>query len=146
MTAERISVYLAVIAAGILDYITGLHKAYIILLLAMAVDVALGTMLALYTGRASSEVSFRGLTRKLMVLVFVFYVGVLARSLGGDLGVNIPAGEVVAVGYTVRESISIIEKLAGAGIWVPDFVRRALAEAERRFDGADGKGPQEPAS
>lgn len=137
---ERAGIYTAAIVAGILDYFTGLHKAYLILLLAMGVDVALGTMLAFYTGRASSEVSFRGLTRKLMILVFVLYVGVLARSLGTDLGVNIPAGEVVAVGYTVRESISIVEKLAGAGIWVPEFLKKALAEAQGRLDGAERSG------
>jgi toxin secretion/phage lysis holin len=94
-----------------------------LLIILMALDILSGLIAGFVTKKLSSDVSFRGLAKKAMILVLVG----LAQLLGGAVSIG-GLGSAVAGFYCVHEGLSILENAVRAGVPVPDFLREALAK------------------
>lgn len=81
-----------------------------ILLVAMILDVIMGLLIAVSSQQLSSSVSWKGISRKVGVLVLI------AFSCALDPMVPLQLSLIVTIGYIVPEGISILENGAKLGI------------------------------
>ncbi|GIV73542.1 MAG: hypothetical protein KatS3mg049_2098 [Caldilinea sp.] len=95
-----------------------------------------GFLAAYVTQRLSSQVSFRGMAKKALVLLLVGAAAALTPVVGA------PLADAVAGFYVVHEIVSIIENAAVAGLPVPQVLRDALA----RVPGGEKAGKGQNAS
>ena len=79
----------ALITLIVLDYITGLIKGW-------------------YTKRLSSEIGFKGLAKKIVILIMVVAANVLQTVIGG----NVALREIVIMFFIANEGISLLENCA----------------------------------
>lgn len=120
---------LAAIGAGIANLFGGWDAPLAILIGMMAADYITGLLVALVFktspktdgGTFSSNVSFKGLIRKLGELAIVF-IGVL---LDRFLGVNYARTSVILF-FAANEGLSILENTALMGVPYPTFIRNTL--------------------
>lgn len=90
------------------------------LLVLMVCDVAIGTLVGWITKQISSTTSFRGIGKKVIMLIAV--------GVGAAVGkeANMPLAQIIAGYYCITETWSIIENMAKAGVPFPEQVMEAL--------------------
>ncbi len=93
------------------------------LMLLMCIDVAVGILLAIAKKTLNSTLSWRGMSRKAIMLLIVGACGVLQPSLP-----SIPILNMVAFFYTLTEAISILEAAAAAGVPLPQGLVDTLSK------------------
>ncbi|WP_418491452.1 phage holin family protein [Faecalibacillus faecis] len=93
----------------ILDYLTGVLHAYLI-------------------GQLSSEVGFKGLVKKCMILVVLIIGVMLDRILGTGTWVF---RTLVCYFYIANEGISLLENVGNIGIPIPNKIRNALEQLNK---------------
>ena len=93
----------------ILDYLTGVLHAYLI-------------------GQLSSEVGFKGLVKKCMILVVLIIGVMLDRILGTGTWVF---RTLVCYFYIANEGISVLENVGNIGIPIPNKIRNALEQLNK---------------
>lgn len=99
------------------------HPFFGTLLVFMVTDVLLGILLSIQTRRLSSDVSRRGMTRKVVMLLLVLVSDFLARATG------IPgARETSSIFFMTSELISILENAALLGVPIPPPLAAALIQ------------------
>jgi len=113
-------------AGGVLASLWGkLHPLVQSLLVLMALDIASGLVAGYITRSLSSDVSWRGMAKKSLVLLLIAACEILQRT--WNLG--LPLASAVVGFYIVHEMISIVENTARAGLPMP----RALTSALRKL-------------
>lgn len=111
--------------------VTGLFWALIAF---MALDYITGVVVAIIEKRLSSEVGFRGLAKKFLILVFVA-VGHIADTY--ILGGTPAAMSVVMLFYMANEGISIIENAAALGLPVPKKLTSIMEQIRNKSESED---------
>ena len=106
--------------------VTGLFWALIAF---MALDYITGVIVAVIEKRLSSEVGFRGLAKKFLILVFVA-VGHIADTY--ILGGTPAAMSAVMLFYIANEGISIIENAAALGLPVPEKLKDIMEQIKTK--------------
>lgn len=74
----------------------------------MVLDYLTGVIKAVYTKNVSSEVGFKGLLKKITILIIVALSNVL-QQITGD---NVTIREIVIMFYIANEGISVLENVA----------------------------------
>lgn len=130
---ERIKniVFAMMSAAGsvIANQLGGWDTALAVLLAFMAADYVTGLLVAIVwrkspktvSGGVSSAEGFKGLFKKMAILVFVW----MAEMLDSVLALNY-ARTAVILFYIANEGLSIVENTAIMGVPYPNFIKRAL--------------------
>lgn len=108
--------------------VTGLFWALIAF---MALDYITGVIVAVIEERLSSEVGFRGLAKKFLILVFVA-VGHIADTY--ILGGTPAAMSAVMLFYIANEGISIIENAAALGLPVPKKLTSIMEQIKNKSE------------
>lgn len=108
--------------------VTGLFWALIAF---MALDYITGVVVAIIEKRLSSEVGFRGLAKKFLILVFVA-VGHIADAY--ILGETPAAMSAVMLFYIANEGISIIENAASLGLPVPKKLTSIMEQIKNKSE------------
>lgn len=108
--------------------VTGLFWALIAF---MALDYITGVVVAIIEKRLSSEVGFRGLAKKFLILVFVA-VGHIADAY--ILGGTPAAMSAVMLFYIANEGISIIENAASLGLPVPKKLTSMMEQIKNKSE------------
>ena len=108
--------------------VTGLFWALIAF---MATDYITGVVVAAINKQVSSEVGFRGLAKKLMILVFV--------SLGHIADMYVLGGTPVAMSavmlfYIANEGLSIIENAGNLGLPVPKKLKDIMVQLKKESE------------
>ncbi len=111
--------------------VTGLFWALIAF---MALDYITGVVVAIIEKRLSSEVGFRGLAKKFLILVFVA-VGHIADTY--ILGGTPAAMSAVMLFYIANEGISIIENAAALGLPVPKKLTSIMEQIRNKSESED---------
>lgn len=111
--------------------VTGLFWALIAF---MALDYITGVVVAVIEKRLSSEVGFRGLAKKFLILVFVA-VGHIADTY--ILGGTPAAMSAVMLFYMANEGISIIENAAALGLPVPKKLTSIMEQIRNKSESED---------
>ena len=111
--------------------ITGLFLA---LLAFMALDYITGIIIAVINRMLSSETGFKGLAKKLLILVFVALGHIIDTYI---LGGTPAAMSAVMLFYTANEGISIIENAAALGLPVPRKLREIMEQIKDKGENED---------
>jgi toxin secretion/phage lysis holin len=131
MDWSGVKVALGAAGAAIAGLWGGLEMAVQVLLILMGVDVATGMLAAWRERTLSSRFGWRGITiRKATTLLVVAMASAAEPLLGG-----IDAGTFAAGFYCATEALSVIENAARAGVPVPVFLTRALAQLKTQAGG-----------
>ena len=78
------------------------------LVVVMALDYVTGVIKGIYTKKLSSDIGFKGLLKKITILVIVSLAHVIQDLTGGNIAIR----EIVIMFYIVNEGISILENAA----------------------------------
>lgn len=108
--------------------VNGLFRALIAF---MILDYVSGVLVAVIEKRLSSEVGFRGLAKKFLILVFVA-VGHIADTY--ILGGTPAAMSAVMLFYIANEGISIIENAAALGLPVPKKLTSIMEQIKNKSE------------
>ena len=100
----------------------GLDVAMVCLLLAIVLDYLSGVTKAYVTKQLSSQTGFRGIVKKVAVLMIVM-LAVLVDRVTGETGA---IRTLVIYYFVANEGLSIIENLGQAGVPIPQSIKKAL--------------------
>lgn len=139
----KLTAVLGAIVAGVCSVLGGWTPAMTTLVTLAALDVVSGFARAAVQQKLSSKESWQGGIRKVLMFVIIA-LGAQADALLVGSGVSIGNGELVrnaaVIFYCVSESLSIVENVVGAGLPVPDAIRKALAQlSENKIEEPEGE-------
>ena len=113
------------IAGGIIASLFGAWNTLLwALIIIMVLDYASGLIKAVYTSTMSSKIGFKGLLKKVTILVIVALANVV-QQLTGD---NVAIREIVIVFYIANEGISVLENAAVVLPNMPDRLKDILLQ------------------
>ena len=110
------------ITTGLIYLFGGFDVALSCLVIAIALDYISGLIKAFYTKQLSSKIGFKGLLKKIGILILVM-VSVLVDRVAGNTGA---VRTLVIYYFVANEGLSIIENLAETNIPIPAVLKRAL--------------------
>ena len=115
---------------GFMSYIFGGFDSLLIALLSlMVLDYMSGITKAIYNRKLNSHIGFKGLLKKVMIILVIVLVSVLQKAISGA----VPLRDVVLMFYIANEGISIIENL-GAVIPIPEKVKEFFEQLQNNDD------------
>lgn len=118
---------ISAVIGGTLVYLLGGWDSLIeVLVYLMCIDYFTGILKALYLKKLSSNVGYKGIIKKVIMLSIVS-VAVLCEKMG------IPAvREIVITFFCANEGISILENAAETGINLPDKLKDSLLQIRNK--------------
>ena len=119
---EIIDSILAVTATTFIYLIGGLDIALVCLLIAIILDYISGVIKAYVTKELSSKVGLKGILKKVGVLLIVM-LSVLVDRVTGETGA---IRTLVIYYFVANEGLSILENLGQAGVPIPESIKKAL--------------------
>ena len=130
------SIFTALGAVGgfLFGEITGLFWAVIAM---MAIDYITGVIIAVLNKQLSSAVGFRGLVKKLFIIMLMAVAHVIDAEVIGTGAVLMTA---VQLFFLANEGISILENAAALGLPVPKKLRDVLEQLKSENDKGDDDG------
>jgi len=137
---DRLELAIKAAAAAAAAIWGGLIPLVQLLLTLMVIDIATGVLVAIQKRELSSDVSWRGMTKKALVLLVVAAAAAVETYAAPAVG-NIPLQATVAGFYAATELLSVIENAVAAGLPVPGVLRdvlKKLAPATADPGGSDG--------
>lgn len=124
-----ISVICGTVGGFAVSLLGGWDKLIMALIILMCLDYITGLIKAYYNKELSSQIGFKGLTKKVLILVIVA-VSVVAEDMLG-----IPAiREIVIMFFAVNEALSILENAGAMGLPLPDKLKQALLQIRDKED------------
>lgn len=105
-----------------------------VLIVFMTLDYGTGVLYAYLIGQLSSEVGFKGLVKKCMILVVVIIGVMLDRMLGNGTWMF---RTLVCYFYIANEGISLLENVGNIGIPIPNKIRNALEQLNKDDEESD---------
>lgn len=119
---EWISTIFSVIATTFIWLVGGFDVALSCLLVAIVIDYISGLIKAYNTKTLSSSIGFRGILKKVGILLIVMLSVIVDRITIDNGGVR----TLVIYYFVANEGLSVIENLAQAGLPVPKQLKNAL--------------------
>lgn len=113
--------------------VTGLFWALIAF---MALDYLTGVIIAVINKKLSSEVGFKGLAKKFLILIFVAVGHILDAYVLGDMAVAMTA---VMLFYVANEGVSIVENAALLGLPVPKKITNILEQIKNKSEESENE-------
>lgn len=124
---EKISLLtISAIISYLFGEITGL---FIFLCVAMFFDYATGILKALYKKELSSKIGFKGILKKVSILLIVSTVHLLEVNL---LTTGTYCRDTIVIFYIGNECISLLENIVGFGVPVPNWLKETLNEIKKK--------------
>lgn len=90
----------------------------------MVLDYIMGVIKAIYQKQLSSSVGFKGLLKKISILVIVALANVIQELMGDSVAVR----EIVIMFYIANEGISILENVAAVSTKMPQALKDVLLQ------------------
>lgn len=113
---------LSISATGLIYLLGGWDVALVCLIVAIILDYISGIIKAYVNKDLSSKIGFKGLLKKVGVLVIVM-LAVLVDRITGETGA---IRSLVIYYFVANEGLSILENLALAGVPIPESIKNAL--------------------
>ena len=120
---DKIISLIASEVATVFIFLVGeIDVALICLLIAIVLDYISGIIKAYNTKKLSSKIGFKGILKKIGILVLVM-LSVLIDRVSGNTGA---IRTLVIYYFVANEGLSILENLGEAGIPIPNAIKKAL--------------------
>lgn len=124
---EAIPFSIATVAEFLIFIFGGFDVALNVLLICIVLDYISGMTKAFITGTADSRVGFKGIVKKVSILLIVA-LSVLIDQLTHAEGL---LRTLVIYYFVANEGLSIIENLGQAGVPIPDALRQAINQLRK---------------
>ena len=127
----KIQIAITAIGGWVGYFMGGMDGLLIALIVLMSLDYISGVMCAIMDRSLSSGVGFRGIAKKVLILMLVGVANILDIHVVGEGSAL--RGAVIAF-YMSNEGLSLLENAAHIGLPVPDPLKNALAQLHGRDD------------
>lgn len=108
------------------SFFGGMDKIMWALLILIVLDYITGLLKAIYNKELSSEIGFKGIIRKILILIVVG-VSVIVQNFG------VPAiREIVIMFFAINEAISLLENASQMGLPIPDKLKDTLLQLREK--------------
>ena len=137
----KIQIAAAAIGGWLGYFLGGKDGMLITLIVFMVLDYITGLMCAVMDKKLSSAVGFRGICKKVLILMLVGVANIMDIHVVGNGSAL--RGAVIAF-YLSNEGLSLLENAAYIGLPIPDKLRDILEQLhnrENKNDHGDGEGP-----
>ena len=112
-------------------FVGGMDGMLIALIVFMVLDYITGLMCAVMDRKLSSSVGFRGICKKVLILMLVGVANILDVHV---IGTGSALRGAVVCFYLSNESLSLVENAAHIGLPVPERLKDVLAQLHNRED------------
>ena len=120
---------------GFLGYFVGGFDSLIKVLLTMIIiDYITGVMCAIAEKKLSSEIGFKGICKKILIIILVGVANALDVYI---IGVGSMLRTAVIFFYTSNEGVSIVENAARLGLPIPQKIKDALKQLHDKSEDTD---------
>lgn len=121
---NSISIITGVVGGVVAALFGSYDKVMCTLVILMVLDYIAGVIKAVYTKSLSSEIGFKGLLKKIAMLVIVALANTIQNLMGGNIAVR----EIVIMFYIANEGISILENAAVILPQMPEKLKDILLQ------------------
>ena len=121
-------------------FLGGIDGLLIALIVFMVLDYITGLMCAVMDKKLSSTVGFRGICKKVLILMLVGVANILDVHV---IGTGSALRGAVVCFYLSNESLSLVENAAHIGLPVPEKLKDVLAQLHNREDKDNTTDPNE---
>ena len=125
----RLQMVFAAIGGWLGYFLGGMDGMLIALIVFMAIDYITGLMCAVIDRELSSAVGFRGICKKVLILMLVGVANIIDVHV---IGTGSALRGAVICFYMSNEGVSILENAAHIGLPVPDKMKSVLAQLHGR--------------
>ena len=125
----KIQVAITAIGGWIGWFLGGVDGMLIALIVLMALDYLSGVMCAIVDKKLSSAIGFKGICKKVLILMLVGVANIIDIHVVGTGAVL--RGAVICF-YLSNEGLSLLENAAYLGLPIPDKLREILAQLHER--------------
>ena len=127
----KIQMAVAAIGGWLGYFLGGLDGLMIALIIFMVLDYITGLMCAVIDKKLSSAVGFKGICKKVLILMLVGVANILDVHV---IGTGSALRGAVVCFYLSNESLSLVENAAHIGLPVPERLKDVLAQLHNRED------------
>ena len=127
----KIQIAVAAIGGWLGYFLGGVDGLMIALIIFMVLDYITGLMCAIVDKRLSSAVGFKGICKKVLILMLVGVANVVDIHI---VGTGSALRSAVICFYLSNEGLSLLENAAHIGLPIPDRMKNLLAQLHRRED------------
>ena len=117
------SIIIGAIGGCVITLLGGWDKLIMALLLLMCFDYITGLIKAIFNKKLSSQIGFKGILKKVLILVIVS-VSVIAENYLGVPAVR----EMVIMFFAVNEALSVLENAGNMELPLPKKLKQALIQ------------------
>ena len=132
----KIQMAVAAIGGWIGYFVGGVDGLMTALLIFMALDYITGLMCAIADKKLSSAVGFRGICKKVLILMLVGVAHIVDLHV---VGTGDALRSAVVSFYLSNESVSMLENAAHLGLPIPEKLKSVLAQLHGREDETESK-------
>ena len=136
----KIQMAVAAIGGWIGYFVGGVDGLMTALLIFMALDYITGLMCAIADKKLSSAVGFRGICKKVLILMLVGVANIMDVHV---IGTGSALRGAVVCFYLANEGLSLLENAAHIGLPVPEKLKDVLAQLHNREDKDNSTDPGE---
>ena len=130
----KIQIAVAALGGWLGYFLGGVDGLLIALVVFMTLDYVTGIMCAIVDKKLSSAVGFKGICKKVLILMLVGVANILDVHVVGQGSAL--RGAVIAF-YLSNEGLSLLENAAYIGLPIPDKLREILEQLHNREDKTD---------
>ena len=125
----KVQIAITAIGGWVGYFVGGMDGMLIALIVLMSLDYISGVMCAIVDRKLSSAIGFRGICKKVLILMLVGVANILDVNVVGSGAVL--RGAVICF-YLSNEGLSLLENAAYLGLPIPDKLREILAQLHER--------------
>ena len=132
----KIQMAVAAIGGWLGYFLGGMDGLMIALIIFMVLDYITGLMCAVIDKKLSSAVGFKGICKKVLILMLVGVAHIVDLHV---VGTGDALRSAVVCFYLSHESVSMMENAAHLGLPIPEKLKSVLAQLHGRMDETDNK-------
>ena len=136
----KIQMAVAAIGGWLGYFLGGMDGLMIALIVFMVLDYITGLMCAIADKKLSSAVGFRGICKKVLILMLVGVAHIVDLHV---VGTGDALRSAVVCFYLSNESVSMLENAAHLGLPIPEKLKSVLVQLHGRIDDIDEEDTQE---
>lgn len=126
----KIETFICMILGFIVYWLGGLDTILTCLIAMIIIDYISGVLKAIINKNLSSEIGFKGIAKKVMILTIVALSFVIEKTTNGMFQIR----EIVIIFFIANESISLIENAIKIGLPVPKKLIDILEQLKQKND------------
>lgn len=119
---EVLQSIIAVVSTGLVYLLGGFDVSLMALVIAIVLDYISGVLKAYVTKELSSRIGLKGIIKKVGVLLVVMLAVIIDNVTGGTGAIR----TLVIYYFVANEGLSVIENLGQAGVPIPQSIKKAL--------------------